>query len=166
MFQRILIATDGSPPSQRAADTGIALAWTLGARVYAFHAVMPFPAVAYFAEMLLASRTRYTEAALKRARHYLDDVSTRAARAGVACDGSFSINAHPYEAIITAAREHHCDLIVMASSGRHVAKSDPLGSETHCAVLYGETPVLVCPGGFPQAEPGGGSGVFDQKAAG
>ncbi|MGN6235760.1 universal stress protein [Dyella sp.] len=144
MFQHILIATDGSPLSQRAADTGIALAHSLGAKVHAFHAVMPFPAVAYFAEMLLASQAQYTEAALARAHQYLDDVRQRAQAAGVACEASFAVNAHPHEAIIASAREHHCDLIVMASHGRRGVESALLGSETHRTILYGDLPVLVC----------------------
>jgi len=144
MFQHILIATDGSPFSQRAADTGIALAKALGARVYAFHAVMPFPAVAYFAEMLLASQAQYTEAAIERARQYLDDVSQRAKAAGVTCGTGYAINAHPHEAVIAAAAEHHCDLIVMASHGRHGVERALLGSETHRTILYGDVPVLVC----------------------
>jgi nucleotide-binding universal stress UspA family protein len=144
MFQHILIATDGSPLSQRAADTAIALAKTLGARLYAFHAVMPFPAVAYFAEMLLASQTQYTEAAIEQARRYLDHVCQRAKAAGVACESGFTVNAHPHEAIIAAAAEQHCDLIVMASHGRHGVERALLGSETHRTILYGDVPVLVC----------------------
>lgn len=144
MFQHILIATDGSPLSQRAADTGIALARSLGGKVYAFHAVMPFPAVAYFAEMLLASQAQYTEAAIERAKGYLDDVRQRAKAAGVECDSGFAINAHPHEAIIAAAAEQHCDLVVMASHGRHGVERALLGSETHRTILYGDVPVLVC----------------------
>lgn len=144
MFKHILIATDGSPLSRRAADTGIELARTLGASVYAFHAVMPFPAVAYFAEMLLASQAQYTEAATERARIYLDDASQRARTAGVACETGYTVNAHPHEAIIAAAADQHCDLIVMASHGHHGVERALLGSETHRTILYGDVPVLVC----------------------
>ena len=144
MFQHFLIATDGSPLSQRAADTAIALAKTVGARLYAFHAVMPFPAVAYFAEMLLASQTQYTEAAIQQAQRYLEYVCLRAKSAGVGCQSGFTVNAHPHEAILAAATEHHCDLIVMASHGRHGVERALLGSETHRTILYGHVPVLVC----------------------
>lgn len=145
MFKHILIATDGSDRSLRAADTGLALAARLGARVYGFHAAMPFPAVAYFAEMLLASQARYTEEAEARAERYLADLRQRAEAAGVPFDGGFQFDGHPHEAIIAAALEHHCDLIVMAPHGRHGIERSLLGSETHRTILHGDLPVLVCP---------------------
>lgn len=48
----------------------------------------------------------------------------------------------PYEAIIRTARERQCDLIVMASHGRH-GLAGMLGSETQKVLVHSSIPVLV-----------------------
>ncbi len=50
---------------------------------------------------------------------------------------------HPYEAIIQAARDLQCDLIAMASHGRHGLKGVLLGSETQKVLTHSAIPVLV-----------------------
>src|SRR5690606_4659533 len=47
------------------------------------------------------------------------------------------------EAILSAARKHKCDVIVMASHGRRGVKRLLLGSETQHVLTHGEIPVLV-----------------------
>ena len=46
------------------------------------------------------------------------------------------------EAILSAARKHKCDLVVMASHGRKGLKR-LLGSETQHVLTHGNIPVLV-----------------------
>ena len=50
----------------------------------------------------------------------------------------------PAEGIIAAAKEHGCDLIVMASHGRRGIAGLLLGSETTKVLTHSKTPVLVC----------------------
>ena len=144
MFKHILLPTDGSELSLRAVDTGIALAARLGASVYAFHVIAPFPASAYFAEFVVANEPAYTQEAIANAERYLAEVRQRAEAAGVPCEGSHEIDARPYSAIVGAARKHQCDLIVMASHGWRGFDRLLLGSETHKVILNGDVPVLVC----------------------
>ena len=144
MFKHILLPTDGSELSLRAVDTGIELAARLGARVYAFHVIAPFPASTYFAEFVQANEPAYTQEANANAERYLADAHRRAEAAGVSCESSSEVDARPYSAIVGAARKHQCDLIVMASHGWRGFDRLLLGSETHKVILNGDVPVLVC----------------------
>ena len=49
----------------------------------------------------------------------------------------------PYQAIIDAATSKSCDLIVMASHGRHGVSAIILGSETLKVLTHCKIPVLV-----------------------
>src|SRR5678815_3854583 len=91
MFKHILLPTDGSELSLRAVDTGIELAARLGARVYAFHVIAPFPASTYFAEFVQANEPAYTREANANAEHYLADVRRRAEAACVSCESSSEV---------------------------------------------------------------------------
>lgn len=50
---------------------------------------------------------------------------------------------HPYQAIIDTAELKGCDLIVMASHGRHGISAIVLGSETVKVLTHCKIPVLV-----------------------
>jgi len=50
---------------------------------------------------------------------------------------------HVYQAIIDAAASNGCDLIVMASHGRHGVSAVVLGSETVKVLTHSKIPVLV-----------------------
>jgi nucleotide-binding universal stress UspA family protein len=61
---------------------------------------------------------------------YVETVREAAMRAGVPCDCAIATGPSPSGAIVREARERGCDLIVMASHGRHaaggIASSEPL----------------------------------------
>jgi len=50
---------------------------------------------------------------------------------------------HPYHAIIDTAGPKGCELIVMASHGRHGISAIVLGSETLKVLTHSKIPVLV-----------------------
>jgi len=50
---------------------------------------------------------------------------------------------HPYQAIIETAKSKGCDLVVMASHGRHGISAVVLGSETVKVLTHSKIPVLV-----------------------
>jgi nucleotide-binding universal stress UspA family protein len=66
-----------------------------------------------------------------------------AAEEGVACSTLSVEHEHPYAAIIETAQAEGCDLIVMASHGRHGISALILGSETMKVLTHGTIPVLV-----------------------
>ena len=51
---------------------------------------------------------------------------------------------NPWEGVIRAAKAKKCDLIVMASHGRHGLAGLLLGSETAKVLTHSKIPVLVC----------------------
>ena len=53
------------------------------------------------------------------------------------------ISDFPADAILEAARSRKCDLIVMASHGRHGLSAMLLGSETQKVLTHAKIPVLV-----------------------
>lgn len=143
-FQRILLPIDGSELSLHAFEIGLELAKTFSARAVALHVVPPYNAIAYMAEFLAAAELRYSQHAVESASRYLDQAKLMAKAADVPCECHFVFGEHPYRAILEAAKEHHCDLIVMATHGRHGANRYLLGSETQKVLMHSRVPVLVC----------------------
>ncbi|MHC1480718.1 universal stress protein [Frateuria aurantia] len=147
MFKRILIPTDGTELSARAAKAGIELASTCHATIHAFHVAEPPPPMIYAGPVAPVSDADYEEEALQGLRaaadRYLADVRSAAAAAGVICDVSYTFDRRPYAAILNAAETWHCDLIVMGSHGRRGLGLLLQGSETQKVVSHGSIPVLV-----------------------
>ena len=53
-------------------------------------------------------------------------------------------NGQPHQAIIAAAEDKGCDLIVMSSHGRGGLSMLLIGSVTNKVLTHAKTPVLVC----------------------
>jgi nucleotide-binding universal stress UspA family protein len=77
------------------------------------------------------------------AERLLSAVKTRAAQAGVACEGVYARSSEIVPAIVDAAHERGCDLIVMATHV-HGVFSDWLSlSYTKGVMARGDLPLLV-----------------------
>jgi nucleotide-binding universal stress UspA family protein len=131
MFQRILIATDGSTLSRKAVASGIALAAQHGADLVALTVVPRYPKAYFDGAMAVA------------AEETLAAVATRAKRSGVKVKTVAVSSDLVAESIVAAAKKHKCDLIVMASHGRKGIKRLLLGSETQHVLTHSTLPVLV-----------------------
>ena len=143
MFKHILLPTDGSDLSWRAAEQGIALAKSMGARVTAFQAVEPFHVFAYDAMQVEATRGEYLRLSAEQSAQVLGRIETAARSAGVPCDSVSTNSEHPYEDILKTVADRGCDLIVMASHGRRGVKGMLIGSVTQKVLTHGNVPVLV-----------------------
>lgn len=143
MYKRILFPTDGSDASRRAIQPGVEFARSVGAEVVAMTATPEFHTVTADSEMLAQTPEQYAEASRVRAQRLLDEVLAVARDAGVPCTGVQVVSDEPYEAIIATARQHMCDLIVMASHGQRGIKGLLLGSETQKVLVHSAIPVLV-----------------------
>jgi nucleotide-binding universal stress UspA family protein len=143
MFKHILLPTDGSQLSEMAIQKGIQFAKAINARVTGFHVLPEFPEFTYRPEILEDTKEEFTGDPRARAAQYLKVIEEAANKAGVRCDTGYTKSAHPYEAIITAAEENGCDLIVMAFHGRRGVQALLIGSETHKVLAYTNIPVLV-----------------------
>jgi nucleotide-binding universal stress UspA family protein len=144
MFSHILLPTDGSPFSEKAIGTGLALAKSLGARVTLMTASMQFHALTMDTMALSDTKEKYTADTEKRANAMFKPALDRARALGIAADSTHVFHDHPYEAIINAATENGCNLIVMASHGRRGIAGLLLGSETTKVLTHSKIPVLVC----------------------
>jgi nucleotide-binding universal stress UspA family protein len=144
MFSHILIATDGSDHATHAAKIGIELARSLGARVYAFHVLMPLAAVAFLSDVIQHAEDSYEERAVTRAQRNLSTIQAMADKAGIDAHGGYAFDRRPYVAIVGAAKQQHCDLIVMGTHGFNTLDRFLLGTETNKVLTCCDIPVLVC----------------------
>ncbi len=146
MYERILVATDGSELSELAVNSAIELSVLAQAELIAVKVVHHYPA-GYFEGSLLLSQpevTRLSEHAEAEAQRVVDAVKEKAdARSVKSCSAIVMQSETVSEAIIEAARVHHCDLIVMASHGRRGIRRLLMGSETLHVLTHSHTPVLI-----------------------
>jgi nucleotide-binding universal stress UspA family protein len=145
MFKRILIPTDGSTLSRRAAKAGIRFAKAVGARVIAYHGLetnLPYLAGegALIDATLIATLGK---AARQRGEKCVAEIAKAARASGVACGTYITKPVTPYQGIIDAARKKKCDAIFMASHGRGGVASLILGSVTQSVLAHSRIPVVV-----------------------
>lgn len=145
MYKRILIATDGSPLSQKAVESGLSLAGLTGASVVALKVVPRYPR-SYFEGGLpvdAADIKRIEKQWADAAQELVDKVKVQGTEEGVTVKTVVAKSDLIAEAVIAAAKKHKCDLIVMASHGRKGIKRLLLGSETQHVLTHSHIPVLV-----------------------
>jgi nucleotide-binding universal stress UspA family protein len=147
MYRHILIATDGSALADKAVAHGLALAKAVGARVTALTVEVPlsvFEAPEAKMPQLSDALSPHGELMRRYASQVLQRVAEAAEAAGVACKILELEHARPSEAIVEAAEDKGCDLIVMASHGRSGVSAALLGSVTRKVLTQTKLPVLVC----------------------
>ena len=143
MYTHILIPTDGSELAGKAVQHGIALAKRIGAKATALTVLPPFHVLTTDTRMLEDTPAQYKVRMQAHAEKTLGAVAQAAQAAGVACEMVHVEHEHPYQAIIDTAGSKGCDLIVMASHGRHGISAIVLGSETVKVLTHSKIPVLV-----------------------
>ncbi len=143
MYANILIATDGSELGGKAVQHGIALAKRVGAKATVLTVLEPFHTFTIDTQMIEDTPARYKVRMQEHAEKTLGAAARAAQAADVACETVQVEHEHPYRAIIDAAESKGCDLIVMASHGRHGISAIVLGSETVKVLTHCKTPVLV-----------------------
>ena len=145
MYKRILIATDGSQLSDMAVESGLSLAGLTGASVIALKVVPRYPR-SYFDGTLpveAADIKRIEKQWSDAAQVLVNKVKARGSDEGVSVKAVVVKSDLIAEAVISAAKKHKCDLIVMASHGRKGIKRLLLGSETQHVLTHSHIPVLV-----------------------
>ena len=141
MYRHILIPTDGSQPAERGVAHGLTLAKSLGAKVSVIFVMEPFSEMT---GRFLEAVATYAELRKEQAKSELDRAAKAAKEAGVSCETIQVENAQPHQAIIEAAQDKGCDLIVMSSHGRSGLSKLLIGSVTNKVLTHAKTPVLVC----------------------
>jgi len=145
MYQKILVATDGSNLSRKAVSSAIALAGLTGAELVALKVVPRYPQSYFEGGMALqvAEVARIEKQWADSGQTTVDAVKKLAESKGVTVKTAVVKSDLVSEAIIAAAKKHKCDLIVMASHGRRGIKRLLLGSETQHVLTHSHIPVLV-----------------------
>ncbi len=142
MYTHILVPTDGSELSKMALRAGVELAKALGAQVTVVTITTPFHALGSEA-MLSVDPEQYEKHISALTGQYLDAAKKIAAAASVPCNLVHAEHEHPYQAIIDTAQNRGCDVILMASHGRHGMSAIVLGSETLKVLIHSSIPVIV-----------------------
>jgi nucleotide-binding universal stress UspA family protein len=143
MYKNILIATDGSELAGKAVQHGMALAKAIGAKVTAVTVTKSFRVFTLEMSVVENTSAEYQKRMQASTAKILEAVADQAKAAGVVCETIQTEHDHPYKAIIDTARSKGCDLIVMASHGRHGIAALVLGSETVKVLTHSNIPVLV-----------------------
>jgi nucleotide-binding universal stress UspA family protein len=155
MLDNILIPTDGSVPSERAAEFGVRLAKLSHGKVHALYvadtskilqfggSVFPFndvsPSTINEASIGLQSFAR------KEGEMATEFVEGLARDLGVPCE-RMVIEGYPASEILRVAKEDGMDLVVMGSIGRTGSEEVLLGGVAGRVVRNSAVPVLVVPG--------------------
>ena len=137
MFQKILLATDGSPHAQEAARYARDLALRDGARVIVVHAFEPVPSYlgAPVEDRTIARHIRAGEEIAGEAAGQLQE-------AGIEVVVEL-LEGPAADAILNVAGVRQCDLIVMGTRGHGRLASLLLGSVSHRVLSQARAPVLV-----------------------
>ncbi|MBC7601849.1 MAG: universal stress protein [Ramlibacter sp.] len=145
MYQKVLVTTDGSTLSKKAVRSAIEFAAATGAELVALHVVPRYP-VSYFEGSIAMSPdelARTEKAWSDKGQALVDAVVRSAHTAGVSAKGVIMTSDLVAESIVSAAKKHKCDLVMMASHGRKGIKRLLLGSETQHVLTHSTVPVLV-----------------------
>jgi nucleotide-binding universal stress UspA family protein len=146
MFERILIATDGSKHSERAAEAGIEMARLYGSAVTVLFVVdvgKEYGAlgdlISRVADDLIAGiRSNLQNQGIEATKR----VEEMAKKAGIAVTGK-TVEGYPAEDIIRVAKEGDMNLIVMGGIGATGLERFLLGSVADKVVRSSNIPVLV-----------------------
>ncbi|MES2944572.1 MAG: universal stress protein [Pseudomonadota bacterium] len=145
MYKKILVATDGSALSKKAVSSSIELAALTGAQLIALKVVPRYP-VSYFEGGMAIPVVTVAEVEKQwadAAQAVVEEVKTAAEAAGVSTRAITHMSDSVAETVISTAKKHKCDLIVMASHGRKGIKRVLMGSETMHVLTHSHIPVLV-----------------------
>jgi len=119
MFKHLLVPTDGSPLSAKAAKAAVEFAAAVGARITALSVAEPYPYSALAESTYLPDQSRYEKEMQDNARRFVT------------------------EEITNTAKDLGCDAIFMASHGRKGINRLFVGSETQKVLAHTMLPVMV-----------------------
>jgi len=160
MVKKILIATDGSPRSEKAAEMAIMLAKSCGAelRVLSVYdmgsarSAMDIDPDSYeeIKEDNMIISQEIEEARIKAEKVFVSRVTEKASAEGIEARGMVRVG-DPAEEILAAAGEHGSNIIVVGTHGRGPVATAIMGSITTRVIHSAPAAVLVVPQGAEEA---------------
>jgi nucleotide-binding universal stress UspA family protein len=145
MFEHLLVPVDGNALSDRAMDQSIVLALKLGAALTGFVAEphAGIPAMGHNPSMMVREIAQSDQRAAAHANQVLSHFAAKAKAAGVSFKSHFVSTLNVDDAIVQAAQDCHCDLIVMVTHGRGAFGELLFGSHTKNVLSRSKTALLV-----------------------
>lgn len=143
MYQKILVAVDGSPTSLRGLDEAIKVAKATRGRLMLVHVVNELVIAADYAPSV------YYEPIFVALREAGEKVLAQAAdiarRADVPCEQKLTetLGGRAADEIVKQAQEWSADLIVLGTHGRRGLKRLALGSDAELVLRQSSVPVLL-----------------------
>ena len=146
MIKSVMIATDGSDTSKKAAVIGIDIARRANGTVTAVY-VMDISRLSHLPGYATLPGLKEKILALiqDEGRQAIEFVQDRALVMGVPCNKIIA-QGNPGEELLKAAREQEADLLVMGKIGRTAVEKFLLGSVAEKVVLQSTIPVLLIKG--------------------
>jgi nucleotide-binding universal stress UspA family protein len=141
MFERILIATDGSENSERAAKFGIELAKLAGSKLIAMY-VADISRMAHLPDDMLLFSIR--ELLIKEGNEAVEFIEKLAKEGGLTCDKVVA-EGIPSDEILNFASAERISMIVLGNVGRTGLDKFLLGSVAEKIVRNSKIPVLTVP---------------------
>jgi len=138
-IKTILVAVDGSAQSRRVMEKGLKMAVCFSAKIivlYVRQKVSDLFGEPYY-EQVLIKYIRQAEEAVEPLKKMVEEAGVR--------HEVLILEGDPAEAIIEAAADEKCDLIVMGTRGLSNLKSIALGSVSHKVLQSAECMVLIVP---------------------
>lgn len=145
MYRKILIATDGSELSEKAVDSGLALAALCKASVVVLKVVQRYPRSYMEGSQVLSIQDvqKVEDSWAAQAQTILDAIKAKGQAQNLTVHTEVVHSDLVAETLVSAAKRLECDLIVMASHGHKGLQRLLLGSETQHVLTHTHIPVLV-----------------------
>ena len=147
MYERILIAIDGSKVGDRGLEEGIRMAASTKANVRLVHVLTSVGADGYvpIANHAVVSYENLIDELRAAGRKVLDEATARALQAGVICEAKLlqTVDGGAAKTIVKEARDWPADLIVMGTHGRRGLRRLALGSDAETVLRTAPAPLLL-----------------------
>jgi len=148
MFEKILVATDGSELAARGIDAAIEMATRIGAELFivTVTSLMPSYGIVMGAEWAAGAGSAFDDfrkSMEEEAQNILKQALDKAKAAKVKARGIHVENQLAAAGIIDAAKEYDVNLIIVASHGRRGVSRLILGSQAAEVLAMSERPVMV-----------------------
>ncbi|MEC4676987.1 MAG: universal stress protein [Nitrospirota bacterium] len=138
LFNKVVLAVDGSDISRNAVKYAIELAKQSNGTVVAIHVIPPIDVM----DIETFRPEKILEGLKEEGKKILSEVDELAVKAGVKVQTSIESGV-PFEKICSVAETLGCDLIIMGSHGRTGIGKVLIGSVTERVISRATCPVLV-----------------------
>jgi len=139
MYQKILVATDGSEHSRRAFKQAIDMAKALGSKIILLHVVFTPEALGY----VLTGSAAVIQEQIGLNGEAILDITVRGIDAGGIVVEKKAVPGHPVAKILEEIATNCIDLVIMGSRGYGPVAGSLMGSISQRVLHYAACPVMI-----------------------